>query len=348
MIEKYGKSIEALMPFKNNFFKDNNKLLNGILEISKIYNQQPLRNGCKNCGSLFCNTEISFKKQNVRYVVCKQCGHCNGDKNETSSFLCSIYNKQDGKKYAENYSEKDVKTYWERVKSIYTPKVDFLFDVLSANDENPKNISYTDVGAGSGYFVAALKKAKVSAAIGYDVSIQQSNVAKAMIGEEAVITHEIGDIEVVCENIQSSVVSMIGVIEHVKNPHKVMKAIIENKNINYLFMTYPLFGFSVLVESLFEDVMPRHLAGGHTHVFSVESLKYFENHHSLLPIGRWWFGADVMDLYRSLMIQSSKKRNKALFDLFDDNLRGCIDDMQLVMDQKKFCSSVHVVYQISR
>jgi len=346
-VEIFGKSFLDIVPFKKDFFDHNDRLLERTLKIADEYNKQPIRTKCKNCMKDIGRDAPFFEKHKIRYVFCNHCGHCCGDRQETTNFLNFLYFDSQGKDYAETYSEKDSRAYWNRVHSIYTPKVEFLFHNLENIEENPTRLQYTDVGAGSGYFVAALREKGISDAIGYDVSISQARLANEMVGDKAVICINMGELAEILGNIKTSVVSMIGFIEHAQYPHIIMNALAKNVNVKFLLITFPLFSFTVFFERIFEYVMPRHLGGGHTHLYTLQSLNWFEKEYHLATLGKWWFGTDAMDLYRSTVLELNRRNEDNLSVLFQNMFYDCIDGVQQAIDQKLMCSSVHAVYRIN-
>ena len=66
---------------------------------------------------------------------------------------------------------------------------------------------------------------------------------------------------------------MIGVLEHLNYPREMLSTIRKNKNIQYIFLSVPLYSLSVLIESCFQNIHNRHLGGSHTHLFTEKSLK---------------------------------------------------------------------------
>ena len=73
-----------------------------------------------------------------------------------------------------------------------------------------------------------------------------------------------------------------------------------------------MFSLTALLENVFKGVYPRHLSGDHTHLYTKKSLEYLAKKNKLKIIGEWWFGADIPDLFRSLLI-SSNYLNKQVY-----------------------------------
>ena len=135
-------------------------------------------------------------------------------------------------------------------------------------------------------------------------------------------------------------------MEHLNDPINFIKNFKKSKA-KYLYFSVPLFSLSVFFENSFTKVFPRHLSGGHTHLFSKESLYYIAKNYNLKIIGEWWFGTDIPDLYRSLM-QSSNVINEKIFSKnLEKHLFSYVDDLQAIVDKKKLSSQVHMVLKKS-
>ena len=65
--------------------------------------------------------------------------------------------------------------------------------------------------------------------------------------------------------------------------------------------------------------------------------------YKLSIIGEWWFGTDMMDLYRHLLVlcDQSKKMKLMIKKIFENQ----IDDLQKIMDTNKLCSEVHLIFK---
>ena len=214
-----------------------------------------------------------------------------------------------------------LKNYEKRVNSIYLPKVEFLSEVIG------DNYSVRDVGCGGGHFVRACELKGIKAE-GIDTSQSLIELGKSKSFEDYIEKSR-------------SVVSMIGVLEHLRSPNKAIEAF-KRSEAEYLYISVPLFGLSVFIEHVFPNVFPRHLRGPHTHLYTRESLKYLEKSHNLKLIGEWWFGLDFMDFYRSVSAQTrgTERFTKTLKLILGDN----IDELQHILDKNKVCSEVHLVF----
>ena len=82
------------------------------------------------------------------------------------------------------------------------------------------------------------------------------------------------------------------------------------KTTNYLFISVPTFSFSVFLENANQDIFPRQLSGGHTHLYTEESLNYLAKKNKLKIIAEWWFGSDMADLLRTIYVKSKMNKNR--------------------------------------
>lgn len=347
MLVKFGKSSDALLNLKSDFFENNDQLKDYLTQIANHYRVQPARRLCKICSHELSKDETGFEKNDIPYYFCKKCNHLNGNYEDTDNFCSFVYTEQGGESYAANYQSQDREKYSNRVNNIYLPKALFLQESLEAHEPDPLSLAIADLGAGSGYFVSALRQAGFKDAMGFEVSETQVTLANHMIGNNAVHQHDMEAIFDIIKNTQTPIVSMIGVLEHLQQPMQVLKQIQNNANIRYIYLSVPLFSFCVYLEMLFPEVMPRHLAGGHTHLFTDDSLKWIESAYQFERISAWWFGTDMVDLFRNVSVMLHKKSAlTGMTDYWQNSMKSLLDPMQLVLDQQRQSSEVHLLWRI--
>ena len=90
-----------------------------------------------------------------------------------------------------------------------------------------------------------------------------------------------------------------------------------------------------IVENLFPKVFNRHLGGGHTHLFSERSLKLFMSKYNFVEHSSWWFGTDIHDLYRSIILENSKNKFHPLNNIAY-SIKDAIDNLQFQLDKKNY------------
>ena len=137
---------------------------------------------------------------------------------------------------------------------------------------------------------------------------------------------------------------MIAVLEHLNNPNIFIQNFKKSK-LEYLYISVPLLSLSVLLENSCKKVFPRHLSGGHTHLYTMQSLNYFAKKFKFKIIGEWWFGTDIADLYRSLIVTSNVTNNKIYEKNINRYLFQVLNELQNILDKNKICSEVHMIFK---
>ncbi len=331
-IIKYSKPSTPLLDIKQDFFENNVKFLEDVLKVNNVYSNQERRTCCKNCGELI--GDFDFISFGIPYSECKRCEHLNGYFEDSDEFVNYLYADNGGENYKSNY----LKNYDKRVENIYLPKVDFLSEVIN------HNYDLTDIGCGGGHFVKACELRNINAR-GVDPNETLVELGSQKIIKNKLNVCKVDEFETIIENSDSRVTSMIGVLEHLKHPQRAIKAF-KNSNSEFLYISVPLVSFSVFIEHTFTDVFPRHLSGGHTHLYSKNSINYLANKFGLEIMGEWWFGSDIMDLYRSILMKFSNSPQKSKFNgLLNKYFGTYIDKLQNILDKEQICSEVHVVFR---
>ena len=344
---KFGKSSGPLLLHKQAFFDENDPKLAEFRRLAEIYVAQPRRKECKNC--MHSLGEAAFVKLGVEYLFCKRCGHLNGAHEDTETFCAALYTEDEGRSYGSVYASETAASYNKRVEDIYLPKAQFLAEALKEQKEAPKNMAFADLGAGSGYFTAALLAAGIRKVRGFEVARSQVELANAMLMDEVIHHHNLEDTAAIASQVDAEVVSLIGVLEHLQGPREVLRALRENGSIRYLFLSLPLFSPCVFFEMAFPEVMPRQLVGGHTHLYTVSSIDYFSREFGLERVAEWWFGTDLVDLFRSIMVTLIKSPGlSGMVGEWERVFRPAIDDMQLVLDKQHISSEVHMLLKVIR
>ena len=341
-IKKYGKSSASLMILKSSFFNENDIYLKNQQRIASIYAKQPVRVNCKNCDSAL-DAVRDFIKDGIAYVVCDQCHHLNGMHEDTDEFCQAVYTTNSGESYAANYKAENIDAYNYRTVSIYLPKAEFLYSSLLEDNVKPQDLEYLDFGAGSGYFVSALRKIGLAKVSGTDVSVSQVNMGNAMLGEKLLDTHPLEDMSLL-QKTKAQVVSMIGVLEHLRHPREALKMITSNSHVKYLYISVPTFSLSAYLEMVSPGIFHRQLSGGHTHLYTDSSLSHLSREFGFDIMAQWWFGADMVDLFRHISVALAKQQSSSkLMAMWKQDGAAVIDAMQLELDKKHFASEVHMV-----
>ncbi|MGJ4753224.1 class I SAM-dependent methyltransferase [Leptospira kmetyi] len=345
MYQQYGKPSAPLLLQKKSFIEENVKHLNNQRNIASIYIQQPIRKNCKNCDQKL-SEKNDFVKDRIGYKICPNCTHLNGANEDTNEFCETAYSSDDGKNYAENYVSENIESYNYRVATIYVPKAEFLATSLRGELEDPFRLEFLDFGAGSGYFVRALDSIGLKKVFGSEVSKAQVNLGNQMIGRELLRIHNLKNTAEVLSKTKANVVSMIGVLEHLQDPRGAIEAIRNNDNVKYFYISVPLFSLSVYVEMISKNRFHRQLHGTHTHLYTETSIAHLAEEFGFDIVSQWWFGTDMVDLYRNVYIDLEETGGSdSLRSHYQNMMKSIIDAMQLEIDKKHYSSEVHVLFK---
>ena len=283
-------------------------------------------------------------KMDTEYFFCGQCGHLNGGHEDTDAFCDFVYTQAGGQQYGATYSAETEVQYRRRLSDIYAPKAEFLFAALAEYGEEPLDLHYGDLGAGSGYFVGALLNAGAKGVRGYEVSEVQVRLGNAMLGGEWLTSHDLADTAGIASRLETEVVSLIGVLEHIQQSAEVLAALARNDRVRYLYLSVPLASPCIFFEMAFPQIMPRQLVAGHTHLYTDQSLDWMCAAHGFERVAEWWFGTDLVDLYRSVLVTLEQSpRLAGAASRWDVLWRPAIDDLQLALDQRHLSSEVHLL-----
>lgn len=342
MIKKYGKSVGDILGLKDYFIEDNDSLVEQELAYINFYKLQPKREQCKICKDIL--RKPTFVRKTINYYLCEQCGHLNGEFEDTDSFHNFSYTTDNPSETRREYQNQDLENYKQKVQKIYLPKAEFLVDSLKKIGEDVGSLSFLDIGCGVGHFVYGLKELGFKNVQGIDVSTSQVEFGNSVVNEKLLNAVSLEKTVEFIKNATSDVISFIMVLEHVQKPDEIFKAIKSNKQIKYVYMAVPMYSPSVLFQLSFEDVFERILYGGHTHLYSNSSIDYICKENSFEKKAEWRFGADFFDLYRSLKVKLSKnsRLDNSIVE-FEKMFAPLIDKLQLVVDESELSSETHLL-----
>ena len=131
--------------------------------------------------------------------------------------------------------------------------------------------SLIDLGCGGGHFLKALELKKIQAS-GFETSKELSKLGNKRLKKNKIFHIDFEEIyDIIKASHKANVLSLIGALEHLVKPEKIMKSFVKSK-IKYLYISVPLFSLSTFIENSFPNVFPRQLSGGHTHLYTEKSL----------------------------------------------------------------------------
>ncbi len=340
---KYSKSAGDIIKIKSDFFEKNEEMLKLSSHQADALLAQPKRTKCKICHAEIgegTGQEVLYQSQRMRYFMCPCCGHVNSEYEDNEDFASRVYIDDD---YLANYSESDRRKYEKRRDTIYIPKAKFLIDSLEKDGVKKKNIKILDDGAGSGYFVSALRKLGIEQADGIEISEPQVQFANTMNGEDVLTQVDAPDIASIIEKADVNVATFIGVLEHITNLDEVLDALKKNKKIKYIYFSVPMFSMSCFFEAAHQSCYNRHAGGTHTHLFTESSIKYMADSIGFEEYAVWKFGSDMMDLYRMICVSLDQNDNSNLREVFARKFLPMLDELQGVVDRHEEASEIHMI-----
>ena len=340
---KYGKSVGDIIRIKSDFFEKNEDMLKLSAHQADALLLQPKRTVCKICRTPIgkeAGQEELYHSQRMTYYQCPVCGHVNSEYEDNADFAARVYIADD---YLANYSEADRKKYESRRDTIYIPKARFLIDSLEKDGIRKKDIKLLDDGAGSGYFVSALRQLGIEQVDGIEISESQVQFANTMNGDDILTQVDAPDIASIIEKADVNVVSFIGVLEHITNLDEILAALKKNKRITYIYFSVPMFSMSCIFEAAHQKCYNRHAGGTHTHLFTDSSIAYMAEHTGFEEYATWKFGSDMMDLYRMICVSLDQNGNSNLREVFGKKFLPMLDDMQKIVDQHEEASEIHMI-----
>ena len=113
-----------------------------------------------------------------------------------------------------------------------------------------KTLRHAEIGAGSGYLIAALIDAGATQAVGYEVSEAQVEYARSMLGPGRVLRSPNEDVGSLLRGLDCQAVSMIFSLEHVSDPGDVLQSLTQNPHIDYFYFAVPMLSASALMDSV--------------------------------------------------------------------------------------------------
>ena len=343
-MQQFGKAILPLLRHKMSYFEENDAILENSRRIGRIYREQPLRELCKNCDERKSPQCLEFKKQEIDYWFCERCGHVNGAHDDSDTFCKQVYTGEGSENYAKNYATQSKEEYNRRLDDIYLPKAKFLLNALQKEGRDGMQETYVDFGAGSGYFAGALAKLGVLSVSGYEPSPHQVEFGNRMLSTPVLKCTPLEEFDTLAATTKSTVVSMIGVMEHLQRPRKMFESLAENPSVDYVFILIPFMSPAVFFELMFLEVVQRVLAGRHTHIYTRESFQWLCNEFGFEECAAWWFGTDMADMYRDVFVTLKKQgQDERLIERWKEMFLSMIDDMQLIVDKHKICSEGHIL-----
>ena len=346
MYFKHSKDLTSLSSLKASSLAHNRDQLDITSRQLSFYSSQPPRTHCITCKSpLKPSPDITIR--GIPYHVCDVCSHFNGGFLDTTAFSEYVYQKEGSADFASQY----LSDYKSRCEHIYLPKLKFLLDCLQSEDFVPTSL--VDFGCGAGHFVCVCNEYGIDAS-GFDLSPQlieaaskhysslnmpRNSIPFALIQDESQLHSALSSVD--CD-----VVSALFLLEHLHDPSDFVRNFVQS-NARYLYASIPLLSLSTFLDAAHPSIYPRQLSNGHTHLYTPESLDYLREKAGLRLVGSWSFGADALDLRRSLHVSIEQAGCSDSFkSLFLERYMplDLVNKLQAAIDTSTGSSELHFIW----
>ena len=331
--------------FKEGLTAENKELVEHNEKLYEFYKQQPVRTACKICGEGGTH-RWEFHSHGVLYWCCNNCGHINGNHEDTEEYCKKLYEGNDGC-FGGQYEDAEKERFLERMRTIYLPKAEFLKEVLESNDGGCKDVgsmNFLDIGSGSGHFVYAMNELGMHAK-GIDVDLHQVLHAQKIL-PKGFLEHCPSErmVEYI-SNAEADTLTCIYAFEHIVNVVDVFDAIQRNANIKRIYFAVPMFAVTSMLESVEPNVYARVLHAAHTHIYTEESIAWLCKKYGWKALGEWRFGSDAADILRTIMVKLEMQGDHEFAEVCKEKYVGLIDDLQYVIDKHSCCSDTHILVE---
>ena len=262
---------------------------------------------CLNCGHIFLKTPPNEEAYIELY---------SGEETDTNSIQDEIYTIDE--------------IFNSRLNNIAFPKVNFVEESLRLSEDVKGK--WVDIGSGGGELLYAVNKrgwkgigvesdkklSKYSQKLGLDIISEPLNHTNV----SDIITSE------------TQVVSLINVLEHIREPQDFLKMIADNMTSrSYLLLEIPRHpSISSLSCQAFPEFTRRHIyVPDHLHIFTEKSVEILLGKQGLTPLFIWCFGQDISELFTSVILKSNIKSSELNSKIFSisGNLQKIVDENNL-------------------
>ncbi|PKM77604.1 MAG: hypothetical protein CVU90_07070 [Firmicutes bacterium HGW-Firmicutes-15] len=224
-----------------------------------------------------------------------------------------------------------------RIKNISKPKVEYLLKRL----HTPKK-SWLDIGCGIGEVLYVLSMIGNWNTLGVE-----TNDFERIYGNEHFGLNII-DKYVNADNIKDfdkkfGVISLFGVLEHIKNPNELISQIslIQETNDNLILEVPNYPSLSVYSQLTFPEYVNRGMHPPlHLFLFSLNSLELMMEKFGYKITHAWYFGQDFYEIWSTLALFTNNKLNNSLLH---NNVSLLINDFQQVIDNQRLSDEIIII-----
>lgn len=308
---------------------------------SQLKQTRDLLKGRKRKKCLLCDVKLdgdNFTHRRIRFVVCSHCGH-----------IQTLINPPDGYpnlEFSSIYPRLSVEAYNDRKKRIYQPKLDWVLDSLKKfgySMDRIRQMSWTEMGAGAGYFLSALLDAGMKNIKGFDkdpllVESASSNISKKYI------SHYDRKLSEAIDAFPADIYVAFFLLEHITDPKDFFSKLKQLPQGTIFVFAVPVFGISCLLENVFEKNYARHLdCVVHTQLYTDRSINYSMETSGFDIVARWIFGQDAEDLMRFVTTNLEKRFSDPLIKVIQKDFHRLQNNLQQCFDQLELSDQRHII-----
>jgi 2-polyprenyl-3-methyl-5-hydroxy-6-metoxy-1,4-benzoquinol methylase len=332
MEKLYGKPID-IAKFKRPVLEDiqgHLDKISSIVDYLASNETQISQKACYVCKSS--NVENLVEIHGFRYVTCLSCSHIFTDKRYSDDAIRRFYEKN--VYWAEvTYANKE--TCFYRRDNVALPKVEYAEKHIGTGQGR----LWLDVGAGIGDLVSVAKEREWNA-LGLELSETSVAFAKDVFGVELrrqTLEEYLAEQANDCGN--ASMVSMIGVLEHVVDPMGLLSQASRALMPGGAVMVQVPIGNSLasMVQSVFPQNVFRHMNPiEHIMLFTEPSLKQALETSGFELVSVWYHGLDIYELLTNLSLINERVQESPLFS----SMMDMFNELQKVVDQKQLSDRI--------
>lgn len=276
-----------------------------------------LRTVCPVCGGE--DTEELAVIFNLPYRECRNCGHAFCGVAVDPDYISEIYSGETN--YLREYADMDM--YLRRVEEIAEPKVAYVASLCGE-----RRGLWVDVGCGCGHTLYAAKRHGWTT-LGIEPGFAAMETLPGLGIEIIDAFVDESNASTLIRN--PDVLSFFGVLEHLEDPGAILRAvsgaIIPDTKVVIQVPRHPSLSSFCCV--CMPDTTVRHMIPPqHLHIFSEESLGIVLEAAGLEIEHIWTFGQDFYELLSCVSMPNDIETSR-----WPRSLRGCVNDVQKVLDE---------------
>ena len=224
--------------------------------VSRIQNEKKLFEEQKATSSLLLNCEDrkvcivcnlilkgeQFDHRGIPFISCETCGHIMTKAMPPKGYPLSATN---GLNFEKIYPKLNRTDYEDRKKRIYKPKLDWAISCLNEfgySSEKIKQMKWTEMGCGAGYFLSALTDFGAKNISGFDADKRLVENGNEYL-KVNMLHHFLGELEKGMENYPADIYASFFVLEHLENSSIFLMPLSSSSRVPYLFFLYLFLDF---------------------------------------------------------------------------------------------------------